>query len=76
MESKITKEELQKWSREDLIQLILVRNDDAKDYAKTITKLQKKMTDFTQDKTFWIYLTLIGMFMIGGLLFPLISFMI
>lgn len=37
---KITKKELKKWTKEELIQFCLLRNDDAKDYAKYINKLK------------------------------------
>ena len=32
----ITKEKLEKFNKEELIQLCLLRNDDAKDYSKTL----------------------------------------
>lgn len=35
---KITREELEKWSKEELIQFVLLRNDDAKDYSNNLKK--------------------------------------
>jgi len=42
---KLTKKKLQKWSKEELIQALLLRNDDAKDYEKYICELEGKQED-------------------------------
>lgn len=43
IKGRITRKELRKWNKEDLIALALLRNDDAKDYAREITKLNKEL---------------------------------
>lgn len=34
---KITRKNLEKWDKEDLINMLLVRNDDASDFSKALT---------------------------------------
>jgi len=45
---KLNRKYLKKWKKEDLIDLIILRNDDAKNYAREITILlernKKKLT--------------------------------
>jgi len=42
MKNKINRKDLQDWSKEELIDALLLRNDDAKNYSKRITELEEK----------------------------------
>ena len=39
---KVNIKELEKWTKEELIDFALLRNDDAKDYSKEIIRLKKE----------------------------------
>jgi len=43
--NKMNRQELRKWKKEDLIDLLTLRNDDAKIYAEEITWLRKDLKE-------------------------------
>jgi len=45
----ITKEKLEKFNKEELIQLCLLRNDDAKDYSKTLSEVKQIIQEWYND---------------------------